>query len=91
MIRLNAFIQVSDEHRAQVIDLAKQLVVASLKDEGCVAYDLFESTTRKDVLMICETWVDEPSLNAHSNSSHFQLLVPQIKELAKMKTEKFIF
>ncbi|WP_300725979.1 putative quinol monooxygenase [uncultured Bacteroides sp.] len=91
MIRLNVFIQVKDENREAVVSAAKELVAASLKDNGCVAYDLFESATRKDVLMICETWKDEASLDAHSASAHFTTLVPKIESLAAMKIEKFNF
>lgn len=91
MIRLNVFIQVKDENREAVVSAAKELVAASLKDNGCVAYDLFESATRKDVLMICETWKDEASLDAHSASAHFTTLVPKIESLAAMKLEKFNF
>ena len=65
MIRLNVFIQVEKQNREAVVALAKELVVASLQDNGCVAYDLFESATRADVLMICETWKDAASLSAH--------------------------
>ncbi|WP_294539446.1 putative quinol monooxygenase [uncultured Bacteroides sp.] len=91
MIRLNVFIQASAENRAAVLNLAKELVAASLNDNGCVAYDVFESATRPDVLMICETWKDEASLDAHQKASHFVTLVPQIEALAAMKLEKFSF
>lgn len=91
MIRLNCFIQVDAAHREAVLEAAKKLVAASLKDAGCIAYDIFESATRNDVMMICETWKDESSLDAHSNSSHFTTLVPQIESMAKMKIEKFQF
>lgn len=91
MIRLNVFIQVEDKNYDQVVTAAKELVAASLKDNGCVAYDLFQSSTRKDVLMICETWKDAASLTAHEQSAHFTTLVPKIQELAAMKLEKFEF
>ncbi len=91
MIRLNVFIQVEDKNYNQVVTAAKELVAASLKDNGCVAYDLFQSSTRKDVLMICETWKDAASLTAHEQSAHFTTLVPKIQELAAMKLEKFEF
>lgn len=65
MIRLNVFIQAEEKNYDQVVTAAKELVAASLKDNGCVAYDLFQSSTRKDVLMICETWKDAASLTAH--------------------------
>ena len=55
MIRLNVFIRTTATNREETVATAKELVAASLKDAGCVAYDLFESATRPDVLMICET------------------------------------
>lgn len=91
MLRLNVFIQVSAENRASALETAKELVAYSLKDAGCVAYDVFESATRPDVLMICETWKDEASLTAHSNSAHFTTLVPKLESLGSMKLEKFSF
>ena len=91
MIRLNVFIQVEKQNYDQVVSIAKDLVAASQKDNGCVAYDLFQSTTRQDVLMICETWKDAASLAAHEQAAHFTTLVPKIQELAAMKLEKFEF
>ena len=91
MIRLNVFIQVEEKKREEVVALAKELVAASQKDNGCVAYDLFESATRADVLMICETWQDAESLSAHEKAEHFVTLVPKIQGLASMKLEKFDF
>ena len=91
MIRLNVFIQVEKQNYDQVVNIAKELVAASQKDNGCVAYDLFQSTTRQDVLMICETWKDAESLSAHEKADHFVALVPKIQGLAAMKLEKFEF
>lgn len=91
MIRLNVFIQVSEDKKNEVLNAAKELVTASLKDNGCIAYDVFESSTRKDVLLICETWKDEASLSAHEHASHFTTIVPKIQALASMKLEKFEF
>ena len=91
MIRLNVFIQVDEKNRAELIETAKELVEASQKDSGCISYDLFESATRPDVLMICETWKDDESLSAHSQAPHFTKLVPKIESLGTMKTERFEF
>ncbi len=91
MIRLNVFIQVEESKKAELVSVAKELVAASVKDQGCIAYDLFQSETRADVLMICETWTDEEALKAHEQSAHFTTLVPRMQELAAMKIEKFNF
>lgn len=91
MIRLNVFIQVEAANRPALLEAAKELVACSQKDNGCIAYDIFESATRKDVLMICETWTDEPSLAVHEKAAHFVTLVPKIQSLGSMKIEKFEF
>lgn len=91
MIRLNVFIQVSESNRAEVLETAKALVASSLKDKGCIAYDIFESATRSDVLMICETWENAETLAVHSKAEHFVTLVPKIQALASMKLEQFEF
>ena len=43
MIRLNVFIQVEKQNYDQVVSIAKELVAASQKDNGCVAYDSFRA------------------------------------------------
>ena len=91
MIRLNVFIQVSAEHRAAVLEVAKALTACSLQDKGCIAYDIFESATRPDVLLICETWTDADALAAHSATEHFERYVGQIEQLGQMKLEQFEF
>lgn len=91
MIRLNVFVRVSENDREAVLASAKKLVENSVKEAGCIAYDIFESATRKDVLMICETWADEASLAAHEKTEHFTTLVPEIQGMAEMKLEKFVF
>ncbi len=91
MIRLNVFIKTPAAKRAEVMEAAKQLVATSLKDKGNIAYDIFESATRNDVLMICETWKDAESLAIHEKSAHFTTLVPKIQSMAEMKLEKFNF
>lgn len=91
MIRLNVFIRTTESNREEAVRAAKELVAASLKDEGCIAYDLFESATRRDVLMICETWNDAKALSVHEATPHFTTLVPRLQQLGEMKLEKFFF
>ena len=91
MIRLNCFVQVSAENRAELLAIAKDLVAKSLNDKGCIAYDVFESATRPEVLMICETWTDAACLDVHMHAPHFTELVPKIEALGQMKIEQFTF
>ena len=91
MIRLNVFVGVNESNREEAIKAAKELTACSLKEEGCIAYDTFESSTRPDVFMICETWQNAEVLAAHEKSPHFAQYVGIIQKLAEMKLEKFEF
>lgn len=89
MIRINCFISVNEENRTAVLEAAKRLTAASQEQDGCIAYDIFESATRKNVLMICETWRDQSALEAHSASKVFHDEVKIMHDLAEMKLETF--
>lgn len=91
MIRLNCFIRVSEENRAEVLEAAKRLTEASLLQEGCVAYDIFESATRRDVLMICETWHDKAALDGHVVSEEYKRESRILREKGELKLESFNF
>ena len=91
MIRLNVFISVEDVNRAKVLDAAKELTVSSVKEVGCVAYDIYESATRPDVLLICETWKDSEALSNHEKETSFIKNIAILKELSAIKVEKFDF
>ena len=91
MLRLNCFISVSAENSAEVRAAAQRLTAASLQQDGCVAYDIFESATRPGVMMICETWRDQAALDAHSASAEFVKEVGIMRGLAEMKLETFSF
>ena len=83
-IRINCSLTVSEENHDKVVALAKELVAASLQDEGVIDYDIMESVSRPGQLLIFETWKDQPSLDKHSASEHFTRLVPQIQELGNL-------
>lgn len=91
MIRLNVFIKVSPEKRAEVLATIDELAEKSRREKGCIAYGTFENTQDSTVLMICETWENETVLAAHEKTEHFITLVGKIQQLAEMKLEKFNF
>ncbi len=91
MIRLNCFLQVGDGRFQEALSAARSLVAASLKQDGCIDYDVFTSATRPDVLMICETWRDDQALADHAASEPFAKYAVVLHNAGAMKVEKFIF
>ena len=71
MIRLNCFFQATDgDQYKDALRAAVALTEKSRHHAGCIAYDVFQSATRSDVFMICETWKDQASLDLHSALQH---------------------
>lgn len=91
MLRINCFFQANEGKYDEALSAALALTAASRGDAGCISYDTFESATRPDVLLICETWADEASLKAHMAAPHFSRYVGQLEALGKLKIEQFAF
>lgn len=92
MIRLNCSLLLQESsNRKPLIEAATELVELSLRDKGCIEYDLYGSLTNDDRLMIVETWKSQKDLKEHMASEHFLRLVPKIQSLAEMTLEQFDF
>lgn len=89
MIRLNVFMTVSERHHSEIVMIAHQLTEASLQEPGCKGYDFFQSVTRPDIMMICETWENQAALEAHRQTPHFQKLVPLLHTLCESTAETY--
>ncbi len=91
MIRINCFEAVKEGRREEALEAAKALTAESLKQDGCIAYDVFESATRPGVFLICETWRDQNALDDHSASESFKMYVGIMQETGTLKIESFDF
>ena len=87
MIRVNCFLQTKPGRREEALEAAKALTEETLKQEGCIAYDIFESATRPGVMLFCETWRDQKTLDDHCASEPFKKYVAVLTETSEMKIE----
>ena len=92
MIRLNCFFQAADAAKYKdALRAAVALTENSRNHARCIAYDVFQSATRSDVFMFCETWKDDASLKAHAETPEFKKYVAEIETCGQMKLERFEF
>ena len=49
---------------------ARICVAETRKEEGCIAYDLFESVTEPDTLVFVELWETREALSRHARTPH---------------------
>ena len=92
MIRLNVFFTLKEGASTEdVLAINNELVAKSRQDEGCLGYELFQSTTDHKVFMFCESWENTEALSKHSKAPHFTSAIPALGALAAdgMKAERF--
>lgn len=53
----------------------KKLVNASIKEDGCLAYELYQYKDEPTRYVIEEEWRDEDALSAHMESPHHKYFV----------------
>ena len=92
MIRVNCFFQATDgDQYKDALRAAVALTELSRKHAGCIAYDVFQSATRSDVFMFCETWKNDASPKAHTETPEIKKYVAEIEASGQMKLERFEF
>ena len=92
MIRLNvSMIAETSENGRKLVEVASELVAFSLRDKGCIGYDLYQSKTNDDRYMIIETWETEEDLKAHTETEHYKRLSPELHKYSSLTLQKFEF
>lgn len=72
MIKLIAQIHVLGGKTEEALRDLNNLVHYTKMDEGCLRYDLFQSTMNECIFFIFEEWHDEKSLGKHFESPHIK-------------------
>ena len=65
-----AVITAKDGGADQVRDALTALVTPTRAEEGCLSYELYESTTTPGVFVTVESWRAPADLDAHMQSEH---------------------
>ena len=71
----------------KILKLSAEMVEKTVKEEGCIKYELFQDIKAPEVLVIVEEWESEEALSRHMASEHFRRIVPQLNELREKASE----
>jgi quinol monooxygenase YgiN len=80
MIKVVAKNEVMMDKIEVVKSLYEELVVATRKEDGCIAYELYQDETNAAVLTMIEEWDDKAALDKHMKTEHFCRIVPMVGE-----------
>ena len=72
MIYVIATLTVKPEKRAEFIESAKACIAGTVKEQGCIAYDLHESVTNPAKVVFVEQWENAEALEPHRKSDHMR-------------------
>jgi Uncharacterized conserved protein len=75
----------------KILELAKELVEKTVKEVGCIKYEMYQNTKEPTELIMLEEWDTEEDLNNHMSSEHFKRIVPQMAEHINKKAEINIY
>ncbi len=67
-----AVLVAKDGHEEVVRDALRTLVTPTRGEEGCLAYELFESASAPGTFVTQERWRGQPDLDAHLQTAHVQ-------------------
>ena len=71
----------------RILELSEEMVGRTVKEEGCIKYELFQDLKDPKVMIIIEEWENEEALNKHMASEHFIRIIPQLNELREKASE----
>lgn len=83
MIKVIARSVIKENHLADALSLYKLLVAETVKEQGCISYELFQELDDPNSLTLIEEWDDIEALKLHTETSHFVTLVEKLAAYEK--------
>jgi len=71
----------------EFIELSKELVQATRKEEGCITYEMYQDEKDSTIITMIEEWESRESLDKHLQSEHFTRIVPMLGKLMVKVTD----
>lgn len=75
----------------EYIKLAKELIAETLKEEGCIEYNLYQEASSPNVMSFIERWENQEVLEKHFKTPHFTKLVPMLGEFREGASEVSVY
>ena len=91
MIKAVAKQFVKEDKVDEFLELAKKLVEATVKEAGCIKYELFQDAKDSKILTMIEEWENKDVLDKHMNSEHFREIVPILSSFMEKPAEMNLY
>jgi len=91
MIKVIAKNFVKKDKVEEVLKLSNELVQETVKENGCVSYEMYQDVKDNSILTMIETWENKEALTMHSKSEHFQRIIPMMSSFMEKPAEMNIY
>lgn len=91
MVKVVARNEVRQECLVQAVEMMRELVAETRKENGCIVYEVYQDKDRENILTMIEEWQSEEALAAHMKTPHFTRIVPLLGELMMQATDVNIY
>lgn len=71
----------------EMLELTQEMVEKTVREHGCIKYELCQDVNAPNTLVILEAWESEDALNTHMASEHFKRIVPLMNALREKPSE----
>lgn len=91
MIIVQGNIPLREEARDKAIELARQMVVATRSESGCISYDFYLGLSDPNNLMVFQEWESMEALMEHLQTSHMEEFLRHLPEVVsgEITTKRF--
>lgn len=78
MVRIVAKLQLKEGAKENFLQTAKELIIKSQEEEGCMDYNLYQSQSDENTVTFIEAWKDMKAIESHNGSNHFTTIFPKL-------------
>lgn len=83
MIIITAKMTIKTDKINAFLEITKNLVEESRKEEGCIEYSLYEDTKNKTSFTFIEKWKDQEAIDYHFKTQHFVTAIEKLKIISE--------
>ncbi|MCT4618283.1 MAG: antibiotic biosynthesis monooxygenase [Marinisporobacter sp.] len=91
MVKVVAKNFAKEDKLSEIIQLYKELVELTRKEEGCIKYELYQDKDDATILTMIEEWESKKALDEHLESEHFTRIVPTLNKLMSRQTDMNLY
>lgn len=88
---INASFFIKENQRENFLSDAAELISETRKEEGCLAYTLYESLEERNTFIMVENWQDQLAIESHNQSPLLQKFVCKLSDYSTKAPDLKIF